>query len=406
MRVPAGLRYFRRVRIGKDSLRVPVVGYGWVRVLPLFGAVVTVGLLHVPEMTPSGWDWFFALTAAMLTLAGGVRPLTVTVLQAVVLVAAVPTTAALGVVVAQILVSVALGELAFRRRGVPLWCGVVVAGIASGVAHFDGYSVAANVLNTVLEVGLPLLLGSYLRSQRELAAQAEQRAVEADRSRALAANAARVAERTEVARELHDVVAHHVVAHHVAAIVLRVGVVRDVVPAEDPRIGEAMDDVHAIASEALTDLRQLVSVLRDPGLAERTSLIAASDLAAALDALVARTRQAGVDVRTDIDTAAVDRLDSGHRHAVLRLVQEGLTNVLKHCATSTTARVAIARSVEGRVSVTVSDDGGAPMGAPSFGHGLTVMRERVELLDGTFTVGPDDNGWRMHAELPVSEVAA
>jgi signal transduction histidine kinase len=381
MRTPRGSASFPHVRISRASLRAPVVGYGWVRVLPLLGAVTSVGLLHIPELEPSWVDWVLALAAALLVLAGGMRPLTVTLAQSVLLVVATATTT-IGAGVTQILTAVALGELAFRRRGRPLWLGVAVVTVATALAYFPLYSVSANVLRTLELVGLPLLLGSYLRSQRDLAWQAEQRATEAARA--------------EVARELHDVV-----AHHVAAIVLRVGVARHVAAA-DPRTAEVLDDVHGIASEALTDLRGLVSVLRDPAAGDQPGLLTATDLTTALDAVVDRTRQAGVDVDTDIDADAVSHLDVAHRHAVLRVVQEGLTNVLKHAGTGVRARLAITRRPDdGRVEIVVRDTGGTaprPPGPP--GHGLTVMRERVELLHGSLTAGATATGWRLHAALP------
>jgi len=384
------------MRISRASLRAPVVGYGWVRVLPLVGAVAWVGLLHVPQLEPSWLDWAFAVASAALVLAGGVRPLTVAVAQSVLVVPATALTT-IGSGVTQVLTAVALGELAFRRRGRPLWCGVAVVAVATGLTYFPAYSLPANLLRTVQIVGLPLLLGSYLRSQREVAWQAEQRAAEAERNRELAEVAARTAERAEVARELHDVI-----AHHVAAIVLRVGVARHVRTTADPELGEVLNDVHAIAGEALSDLRGLVSVLRDPASMDEPGLLASTDLTTALAAVVDRTRQAGVDIHADIDTEAMTRLDAAHRHAVLRVVQEGLTNVLKHAGTGVRARLAITReSSDGRVEIVVHDSGGArPRVAGPPGHGLTVMRERVELLHGSLTASATATGWRLHAALP------
>lgn len=258
------------------------------------------------------------------------------------------------------------------------------------------------MLILLLNTGLPLLLGSFLRSQRALAAQAEQRALETEQRRAWETKVARADERAAVARELHDVV-----AHHVASVVLRVGVARHVVPSVDPRLDEALTDVHAIGGQALHDLRRLVSVLRDPETAGEPVLLTSAGLSAELETVVERTSQAGASVETAVDAEAVDRLDTACRHAVLRLVQEGLTNVLRHARPGVRARMVLRRDDDqGRVRVEVIDDGGrdAGPGLPGPptdpGHGLLVMREAVELLGGELHVGPEGTGWALCAVLP------
>jgi signal transduction histidine kinase len=378
-------------------LRAPVVGYGWVRLLPMGGAIGFVALLHVPQAEPSGWDWLFAVASAALVPAGGRLPVHVALAQCLLLALAVPASAEIGGGVAQILTCVALGEVALRRPGAKTWWSAAAVGAATACSYFPLYSFAANLLIVVLDVGLPLLLGSFLRSLRELASQAERRAQEAEQNRAWETKAARAAERAAVARELHDVV-----AHHVSSIVLRVGVVRHVVPSVDPRLDDALEDVHAIGGQALADLRSLVSVLRDPDTVGEPVLLTASGLSAELDTVVERTRQAGAQVATAVDDRAVDGLDTAHRHAVLRLVQEGLTNVLKHAGPGASARLMICRDDDARVRVEVSDDGGGagPVGGADPGHGLIVMRERLELLGGELHVGPSGTGWRLRAVLP------
>ncbi|MEE3921816.1 histidine kinase dimerization/phosphoacceptor domain-containing protein [Micromonospora sp. BRA006-A] len=117
----------------------------------------------------------------------------------------------------------------------------------------------AGLFGLAVTVGLPLLLGLVVRTTRELGRQAEVRAEAERRRRESESRAARADERGAIARELHDVL-----AHHVASMVLRVGVARHVLPDLDPRVGEVFDDVHATGTAALTDLRRLVAVLRDP----------------------------------------------------------------------------------------------------------------------------------------------
>ncbi|WP_051581314.1 sensor histidine kinase [Pseudonocardia acaciae] len=392
--------------IGRGTWRAPVVGYGWLRLLAAAAVVGIVGLLHTPEVHPSGWDWLFTLVSAALMFAGGRFPLAVTLLQCAVVGAGVVLTwtdaylVPLGSAVPQLLACAALGELALRRPGLPTWAGGAAVAVACAFGSYRYYPVAANALMVLLKVGFPVLLGCYVRSQRELAGQAEQRAVEAERSRAWEVTAARTAERAAIAHELHDVV-----AHHVAAIVLRVGVARHVANAGDPRVAEVLDDVHAIGGEALADLRRLVGMLRDPETVGDVGLLAGTDLSAALAQVLDRTRQAGLSVHPDIDEPVLGELDTVRRHAVLRVVQEGLTNVLKHAGPAATAWVTVRPRDGSELLVEVRDDGSGaanrrPAGDP--GHGLIVMRERVEVLGGGFEAGRRGSGWAVRAVLPVA----
>lgn len=390
------------MRTNGDILRTPLRGYGWVRLLPMAGAVGFLALLHIPGYGPTAWDWPFAVASAALVPAGGRRPFTVTAAQSALFTLAPLAGTVMAPDIVRILACTALGELALRRSGAPTWWGAALVGAAGTANFFPHYPLAGNLLAVALNVGLPLLLGSYLRSQRRLARQAEERAAEAERRRVLEATAARAAERAAVARELHDVV-----AHHVASIVLRVGVVRHVVPSADARIDEVLKDVHTIGGQALADLRRLVAVLRDPKTVGEPALLSATGLTTALSDIVERTRQAGVRVDTAVDADTVERLGTEHRHAVLRLVQEGLTNVLKHAGHGARARLLLGDDGHGRVRVEVCDDGGsgsARLAEP--GHGLLVMRERVELLGGRLEaepLSPDRNptaGWALRAVLP------
>jgi signal transduction histidine kinase len=248
-------------------------------------------------------------------------------------------------------------------------------------------------------VGVPLLLGLVIRTSRELARQAEERAAEQQRRLESESRAARADERSAIARELHDVV-----AHHVASMVLRVGVARHVLPDLDPQVGQVFDDVHGTGTAALADLRRLVAVLRDPDGVRGDPALTAIDpsaLPAALGAAVDRARQAGITVEADIDPV-LGSLDGLRALAILRLSQEALTNVAKHAGASARARLTVAVA-EGAVRWEVADNGGGGAAAPvppGGGHGITGMRERVEVLGGDFAAGPTDAGWRVHATLP------
>ncbi|MCA2217701.1 sensor histidine kinase [Jidongwangia harbinensis] len=248
-------------------------------------------------------------------------------------------------------------------------------------------------------VGLPVLLGLVIRTSRDLTRQAAERVAEEQRRRESEARAARAAERSTIARELHDVV-----AHHVASMVLRVGVARHVLPDLDPRVGEVFDDLHRTGTLALADLRRLVAVLRDPQGVRGDAALTAIDpsaLAAALSGAVETARGTGLIVDADIDDA-VGSVDAVRALAVLRLTQEALTNVAKHAGTAARTRLRVAVT-DGDLLWEVSDDGGgpdAPPPPPGGGHGLTGMRERVEVLGGSLEAGRHGEGWRVRTVLP------
>ncbi|MFR9775611.1 sensor histidine kinase [Micromonospora sp. MS34] len=360
---------------------------------------------HPDGRPPSAAQWVLAVTAFAVALTLHRRPVANLLGQAVLLAVAVQLVD--DTTINQVGAGYALLELTvWARRPRTVW---LAAGLLAAVNLTDSIGdpprrFASGVFGLTVEVGLPLLLGLVIRTTRELARQAAERAAAEQRRRESDSRAARADERGAIARELHDVV-----AHHVASMVLRVGVARHVLTDLDPRVGEVFDDVHATGTAALTDLRRLVAVLRDPdGVRGDAALTAIepSALPAALDAAVDRARQAGVTVEADVD-AAVGSLDAVRGMAVLRLTQEALTNVAKHAGTSALARLAVS-VVDGAVHWEVSDNGRGwvPTAVPSGGgHGITGMRERVEVLGGALEAGPTGAGWRVRAVLPATVAA-
>jgi signal transduction histidine kinase len=304
----------------------------------------------------------------------------------------------------QVGASWALLELTlWARRPRTIW---LAAGLLAAVDLIDSIGdpfrrFVSGVFGLGVVVGVPLLLGLVIRTTRELGRQAEQRAAEEQRRRESDSRAARADERSAIARELHDVV-----AHHVASMVLRIGVARHVLPDLDPQVGEVFDDVHGTGTAALADLRRLVAVLRNPDGVHGDAALTAiepSALPAALGAAVDRARQAGVTVEADIDPA-VGSLDAVRGLAVLRLTQEALTNVAKHAGRSALARLSVS-AIDGAVHWEVSDNGrgSVPAAVPSGGgHGIIGMRERVEVLGGRLEAGPTGAGWRVRTVLPTA----
>jgi signal transduction histidine kinase len=240
-------------------------------------------------------------------------------------------------------------------------------------------------------------VGVAVRTQRAYAAglreQAERRVqAEIDRSsRALAE------ERLRIARELHDIVAHTM---SVIAVQASVGAhVIDTRPAEGRNTLRTIEET---SRTALRELRLMLGVLRESDTAppQGAELLPAPGLSA-LPALITRTRSTGLAIDLSV-TGAPRQLSDGVGLAAYRIVQEALTNVVRH-AHAEHARVELVYQ-PGSLDITITDDGTGAAAPPSgtAGHGLIGMRERVALHGGEFTAGPrHDRGYRVHAVLPI-----
>lgn len=401
---PAVARAYREAM--RASWRAGVLGPGdgrrlWPWLLLALAGIGCLVLLPRGSGPPTGLDWVLLLGGIGVVACCLRWPLAATLAMAVDVVLALRLGTASGVPV-KVAAAVCLVELARRRWGWHAAVGALGLAAAYTVVKWQ-LPVSSLLYEIAVVVGGPLLAGAYLRSVRQVAEQAQRRAEEAERRHELGVRAARMTERTALAREVHDLV-----AHHVASMVLRVGVLRHVVTDIDPRVVEVLDDVHASAGTALTDLRRLVSALRDPAGAEDelgAVLVTPAELPAALGRVAERGRQAGLAVDASIDEAVAE-LDSVRALAVLRLVQEGMTNVTKHAGPAARARLEVQVLADHAVRVRIEDDGGlAAATRPAAevseaGHGLTGMRERVELIQGRLRVGPAGNGWRLTADLP------
>jgi signal transduction histidine kinase len=355
------------------------------------------------DRAPTGLQWFLAVLAFASALVFHRGPVLNLLAQTTLLVLSIffiddPMISIVGS-------SWALLELAmWAHRPRTIWLGTAVLCAAHLVDSIGDpiARIAQSIFGLGVVVGVPLLLGLVIRTTRELGRQAEDRAADEQRRRESEARAARADERSAIARELHDVV-----AHHVASMVLRIGVARHVLPDLDPRVGEVFDDVHGTGTAALADLRRLVEVLRKPdGVRGDAALTAIepSALPAALGAAVDRARRSGLTVEADVDPA-VGGLDSVRGLAVLRLTQEALTNVAKHAGASARAQLTVS-VVDGDLHWQVTDSGGGAPAAvpPGGGHGITGMRERVEVLGGALEAGPSGAGWQVRTVLPAPAI--
>ncbi|HUN31973.1 MAG TPA: sensor histidine kinase [Trebonia sp.] len=232
-----------------------------------------------------------------------------------------------------------------------------------------------------LFAGLAVASGSrYLAWMDE---RARRLAVERDQQATIAA----AAERTRIARELHDIVSHSL------SVVITLADAAAVVSRSDPG-REAMADVSEAGRQALSDMRAMLGVLRtdDPP----ADLAPQPDLDQ-LGALIERVRATGLAVDLDIEGTAFP-LGAAAGLTAYRIVQEALTNTIRH-ASARHARVAI-RYDPPCLHVRVADDGTAPAAAGHQGHGISGMRERAALHDGTIAAGPaPDGGWLVSATL-------
>ncbi|MCK1819597.1 histidine kinase [Streptomyces sp. XM83C] len=211
------------------------------------------------------------------------------------------------------------------------------------------------------------------------------------------ARTAAVTERTRIAREIHDVIGHNLSV--ITALAAGGSVAAPGSPDDAVR---AFDAIGEVSRTSAREVRRVLKVLREDAGADGAPLSPQpriDDLPALLDAV----RDAGLDVvlrrSGDLDT-----LGAGRQLAVYRVVQESLTNVLRHAGPAARARVAVERGPDA-VTVTVTDTGAAPPPAAARpgGHGLPGMRERVEAYGGTFEAGPAGTGWRVRARIPADD---
>ncbi|WP_405876445.1 sensor histidine kinase [Streptomyces sp. NBC_00005] len=261
--------------------------------------------------------------------------------------------------------------------------------------------VISDSLSTGLVVGQALLYCSVLvwsgtLARRSHALGQQLRAEQAERARREVA-----AERGRIARELHDVV-----AHHMSVISVQAGLARFVLDSDATTARDALTTIEDTSTEALEELRRMLKVLREHDLGGAESAAPMPTLAR-LDDLVQRVRAGGVPVELNIQGTARP-LPPGVELCAYRVVQEALTNVLKHTHhAATQVRLHYAKH-ELTVSVTNGGEGKIPAIVSSGGgHGLIGMRERAKLYGGTISVGPcAEGGFAVSLTLPTSATAA
>ena len=245
--------------------------------------------------------------------------------------------------------------------------------------------------------------GRLVNREQQRSAQLVEMTALLDAQRESAAWAAAQEERSRIAREVHDAV-----AHSVSVMTLQIGGLRrqlgDVLE-ERPAEHDVLLGLERLGRETVQELRSLVGILRTPGPAEATTAPVPS-LTRAAD-VVRDVRAAGLDVELDV-VGETRELPRALDLSAYRILQEALTNVLRH-APGSTARVRLEYTREG-VDITVRDNGVGGATAPATdgvgGHGLVGMRERARMFGGTLAAGRVDDGFEVHAHLPATGAPA
>jgi signal transduction histidine kinase len=354
-------------------------------------ALIVEGLLRAPHDLPLGAYPLAALTAVPLAIRtrAPLAALFGVEAGAIACVAVFrPTWAAVALVMVALFTVALLGD---RQRSLAVGA-VTAIGLVITIFLLDGSLELTGAAIRLLLVVAALALGDTMRSRRALraAALAESRREEREREEQSRQRVA--AERLHIAQELHDTLAHALVAINV-----RAGVAAHLNQSEDP--AAALLDIKTVSAEALRDLRVTLGLLREHG--EAAPVSPALDLSA-LPALVERARATGLDADVDIEVNG-EVVPSPVAQAAFRIVQEALTNVLRH-ARASSAHVLV--TTTGRtLEVDVTDDGrGGAAGTE--GHGLQGMTERAAALGGRVDTGPRvEGGWRVHALLPLSRAS-
>jgi signal transduction histidine kinase len=263
--------------------------------------------------------------------------------------------------------------------------------------HKDSGFRQADLFANGLAFAVVWIVGEGVRTRRERLAAAEERAARLERDRDAAARNAVSSERLRIAQELHDVV-----AHAMSVIAVQSGMGAHVIDTQPDEAKKALQAIESTSRRALDELRRMLGVLREEG--DRGGALAPAPRAGDVETLIETVRAAGVPVELHWDGLTSDVMPPD---SVLlnryRILQEALTNVLKHAGPAS-ATVSIVERV-GETTIEVVDDGRGLAAIPSppgagTGHGLAGMRERVALFGGSLEAGPRrGGGFRVYASL-------
>lgn len=264
--------------------------------------------------------------------------------------------------------------------------GVAVATVQDPLIHTFGDAVWSSSL-----AGLTFLAGLAGRGLRVRAGALDHRAEALDAEEEQRAAAAVAEERQRIARELHDII-----SHSLGVVVLQAGAAEQVLQRDPERAREVLQFIRATGQEAIGEMGTLLGLIRVEHETSREPQPSLADL----DRLVAKMKQAGLDVEVEVEGER-RALPTALELSAYRVVQEGLTNIVKH-ATGARGRVLLRFGAE-ELHVEVVDDGSGLSSGPGSRRGLAGMCERVAVFGGAFEAGPHaGGGWKLRATFPVA----
>lgn len=361
---------------------------------------VTPTELELFERAPDGWAYVLVAGQTLPLALRRVQP--VAVLGLVVAAFVVDrmldypsSTAAVGVAFA----FHSLGSQLPRKRslqiGIPL-IAVLVAFTAMGAYYVESVTVGTVIILLIATL-VPLLLGREVNERRRYLTELEERAVRLERDREQQSRRAVREERARIARELHDVV-----AHEMTVMTIQAAAARRVITTNPAQATEALTAIESAGHDALTEMRRLLGLLRhEDGVSD---LVPQPGLDR-LDGLMEQMEESGLPTSLVIEGEET-ALPAGVDLSAYRIIQESLTNSLKHGGPDTKAAVRVVYQPD-QILVEVEDDGRGSAADPATnggaGHGLVGMRERMAMLDGSLSAGPrPGGGFLVRATIPRS----
>jgi signal transduction histidine kinase len=368
-------------------------------------AVELVLTAALPRDTPAHDAWGAAVATVLCAVPIALRrvapwvalALAVASLAAPVVFLVTPLTYVVAVVVLTYTLAARHSLGAAAAGAAAIWVPVLASNLAKAGPQGDQTRPLLLVANNLLIALVSFFVGRTVQGRRVSTNALRERARVAEATQAAFAAQAVADERRRIARELHDVVAHHVSVMGVLATGARRVLGRDPAVAD-----ETLSTIEQTSRTTLREMRRLLDVLRTD--AEQEADLTPQPGLAGIEALADQVREAGLPVTLEVDGEPTP-LDPGVALTVYRIVQEALTNALKHAGSATaTVRLGFGRQW---LVVEVADSGRGPTPGDALGHGLVGMRERVALYGGTLRTGPrPGGGFRVYAKMPMEMLGA
>ena len=279
------------------------------------------------------------------------------------------------------------------RPGLATLVAVNVFGVLSWLVvtlHVDGTAYGDWIPALVWTIGV-WAIGRVIRGRNARTLELERLTVELEAERDARAREAVTVERARIARELHDVI-----AHNISVMGVQAAAASRIMQSDEPDVRRALAAIETTGRETVDEMRRMLGILRR---SEDELALAPQPSLRDLGALVEQVRAAGLDVVARVE-GEPRQLPAGVDLSAYRIVQEALTNALKHAGP---AHVQVTvRYAEDAVVLEVADDGTGSVGGSGTGNGLVGMRERVALFGGELRAGRSiEGGWALHATLPV-----